>query len=154
VSTIQNAALFKKLPSTDELLRERTILALVAREGHAAVTESIRVVLSRLRQGIASAELDEKSLDLALKGLPDAIDSHLRNALRHSLRPVINATGVILHTNLGRAPLASATLDHIAETALSYSNLEFDLAAGERGKRDVHVDRLFQKLLAESGECA
>ncbi|HEX9084454.1 MAG TPA: L-seryl-tRNA(Sec) selenium transferase, partial [Gemmatimonadaceae bacterium] len=55
--------------------------------------------------------------------------------------------GVILHTNLGRAPLAAATLDHIRETALYYSNLEFDLASGGRGKRDVHVDRLFQKLL-------
>jgi L-seryl-tRNA(Ser) seleniumtransferase len=152
VSTIQNAALFKKLPSTDELLRERTILALVEREGHAAVTESIRVVLSRLRQGIASAEIDEKSLNIALIGMPDAVDSHLRHALSHSLGPVINATGVILHTNLGRAPLASATLEHIADTALSYSNLEFDLATGERGKRDVHVDRLFQKLLAEGGD--
>jgi L-seryl-tRNA(Ser) seleniumtransferase len=63
--------------------------------------------------------------------------------------PVINATGVILHTNLGRAPLAASAIDHLREAASSYSNLEFDLATGERGKRDVHVDRLFQKLLAE-----
>src|SRR5262249_19660063 len=67
----------------------------------------------------------------------------------YSLRPVINATGVILHTNLGRAPLASAAPDHIRNIAHNYSNLEFDLTAGERGKRDVHVDRLFRKLLNE-----
>jgi L-seryl-tRNA(Ser) seleniumtransferase len=66
------------------------------------------------------------------------------------LRPVINATGVILHTNLGRAPLAEHALAHVREAGLSYSNLEFDIEAGERGKRDVHVDRLFRKLLAES----
>ena len=59
---------------------------------------------------------------------------------------MINATGVILHTNLGRAPLAEAAIEHIRETSASYSNLEFDLAAGARGKRDVHVDRLFRTL--------
>jgi len=62
---------------------------------------------------------------------------------------VINATGVILHTNLGRAPLAPAALDRIRETASQYSNLEFNLESGERGKRDIHVDRLFRKLLAD-----
>jgi L-seryl-tRNA(Ser) seleniumtransferase len=62
---------------------------------------------------------------------------------------VINATGVILHTNLGRAPLAATALDHVRATANVYSNLEFDLATGVRGKRDVHVDRLFSKLLSD-----
>jgi L-seryl-tRNA(Ser) seleniumtransferase len=64
------------------------------------------------------------------------------------LRPVINATGVILHTNLGRAPLAAAALQHVANVSQGYSNLEFDLASGERGKRDVHVNRLLTKLLS------
>ncbi len=81
---------------------------------------------------------------LALDGLASAYRNHLRRALRHSLRPVINATGVILHTNLGRAPLAEFALAHMRETAGRLSNLEFDLDSGARGKRDVHVDRLFQ----------
>jgi L-seryl-tRNA(Ser) seleniumtransferase len=68
-----------------------------------------------------------------------------------SLRPVINATGVILHTNLGRAPLSDDALDHIREIASAYSNLEFDLETGRRSRRDVHVDRLFRKLL-QAGE--
>jgi L-seryl-tRNA(Ser) seleniumtransferase len=63
------------------------------------------------------------------------------------LRPVINATGVILHTNLGRAALSEAAIVHIGEVARGYSNLEFDLKAGERGKRDVHVQSLFARLL-------
>ncbi len=124
---------------------------LAAREGHTAVAESVRTVLTRLRQEIADDRLDANSLALALAGLADAIERQLRESLRYSLRPVINATGVILHTNLGRAPLANAALEHIRETALAYSNLEFDLEKGERGKRDVHVDRLFQQLLQEDG---
>ncbi len=71
--------------------------------------------------------------------------------MEFSLRPVINATGVILHTNLGRAPLAEAAIRRINEVAGRYSNLEFDIAAGERGKRDVHVERLFSRLLNQEG---
>ena len=93
-------------------------------------------------------------LQLALDGLDNAIEEHLRRALGHSLRPVINATGVILHTNLGRAPLAEGALAHIHETAGHFSNLEFDVEAGERGKRDVHVDRLFRSLLSDGGTSA
>jgi len=121
--------------------------ALIEREGHSAVAESIRVVLARLRQEIGNGELDEKSLDLALGGLFAVVERQLRQSLGYSLLPLINATGVILHTNLGRAPLAVAALDHVCATASAYSNLEFDLATGERGRRDVHVDRLFRKLL-------
>ena len=134
--------------------------ALVEREGHFAVAESIRVVLARLRQEIAGGriadsqiagpQLSEKSLDLALGGLSAAVERQLRQSLSYSLRPLVNATGVILHTNLGRAPLAAGALDHVRATASAYSNLEFDLATGERGKRDVHVDRLFQKLLGDA----
>ena len=149
MSATQNSSLFRKLPSTDEVLRQPEVQALADREGHAAVTESVRVVLTCLRQEITADRLNAKSLDLALGGLPAAIERQLRNSLTYSLRPLINATGVILHTNLGRAPLAAATLDHIRHTALTYSNLEFDLATGSRGKRDVHVDRLFQKLLTD-----
>jgi L-seryl-tRNA(Ser) seleniumtransferase len=155
VTTANKSALFQKLPSTDELLRQPDMQALIEREGHSAVAESIRVVLARLRQEISGgqisgSQLDEKSLKLALGGLSTAVERQLRESLSYSLQPLINATGVILHTNLGRAPLAAAALDHVRATAGAYSNLEFDLATGERGKRDVHVDRLFQKLLDDA----
>jgi L-seryl-tRNA(Ser) seleniumtransferase len=107
-------------------------------------------VLARLREALASGLLDKPALRLALDGVSDAVENHLRQALGRSLRPVINATGVILHTNLGRAPLSEAALAHINETAGRFSNLEFEIDAGTRGKRDVHVDRLFRSLLAES----
>jgi len=152
VATAGKSALFQKLPSTDELLRQPDIQELIVREGHPAVAESIRVVLARLRQEVDNGHLDEPSLDLALGGLSAAVDGQLRQSLSYSLLPLLNATGVILHTNLGRAPLAAAALNHVRATASAYSNLEFDLETGERGKRDVHVDRLFQKLLGDSVE--
>jgi L-seryl-tRNA(Ser) seleniumtransferase len=155
VTTAGKSSLFQKLPSTDALLRRPEIQELIERDGHAAVTEGIRTVLEELRREIANGRIggagDDKSLDLALGGIFAAIERQLRQSLSYSLVPVVNATGVILHTNLGRAPLAASAIDHLREVATSYSNLEFDLATGERGKRDVHVDRLFQKLLAEGG---
>jgi L-seryl-tRNA(Ser) seleniumtransferase len=149
VPATSHSALFRKLPATDELLQHPELRALAARDGHTALAGAIRAVLARLRREITGGRLDEKSLDSALAGLPAAIERQLRQSLAYSLRPVINATGVILHTNLGRAPLAASALDHISQTGLSYSNLEFDLIDGERGKRDIHVDRLFQKLFED-----
>jgi L-seryl-tRNA(Ser) seleniumtransferase len=149
VKNATSSELFRKLPSVDELMRSPQLASLTASHGHAAVTDAIRVVLGRVRDEIASGLIDERSVDLAISGLPAAVEQQLRIALGYSLRTVINATGVILHTNLGRAPLAQAAIDRIRETAAAYSNLEFELSAGERGKRDVHVDRLFQRLLAD-----
>jgi len=141
--------LFRELPSVDELLRTPAVAALTAHDGLAAVTDAARAVLARLREEIGSELLDRPALKVALSGVSEAIEKQLRHALRHSLQPVINATGVILHTNLGRAPLAQAALEHIRETAGLYSNLEFDIEAGARGKRDVHVQRLFRALLSD-----
>ena len=139
--------LFRKLPSLDELLHQPELGFLVEREGHPAAADAARTVLARLREEISAEHLDSAAVDLALAGLPQAIERQLQHSLGYSLRPVINATGVILHTNLGRAPLSSSAIEHIKEISTCYSNLELDLARGERGQRDVHVDRFFRKLL-------
>jgi L-seryl-tRNA(Ser) seleniumtransferase len=149
---VKNAArseLLRKLPSVDDVLRSPELMALAENYGHGAVADTARAVLARLRQEITSGLLDDDALELALTGLKEAVEKQLRKAMGYSLRPVINATGVILHTNLGRAPLGDAAIEHIREAAASYSNLEFDLDAGARGKRDVHVDRLLRQLLSE-----
>ncbi len=143
------AELFRRLPSVDELLKGADMVALIEREGRTAVIDAVRTVLDRLRAEVAAGALDEDRFQLAVSGVATAVERQLRQALAYSLRPVINATGVILHTNLGRAPLLESAFDHIREAAASYSNLEFDLAKGERGKRDVHADRLFARLLGE-----
>ena len=142
--------LYRKLPSVDEVLREPEVVALVAQDGLPAVTDGARAVLARLREEIGAGHLDADGVDLALSGVAGAIARRVRESLGFHLRPVINATGVILHTNLGRAPLSEAALRHVQETAAGYSNLEFEVESGERGTRDVHVERLFRKLIAEA----
>ena len=152
VKATEKSELYRLLPSVDELLHSPDLQPLLARETAAAVTDAVRMVLGNLRQEIAGANIaSAEAVRLAVAGLPDAIERQLRQAMEFSLKPVINATGVILHTNLGRAPLPQSALRRISEVAGRYTNLEFDIAAGERGKRDVHVDRLFSRLLNQDG---
>ena len=139
--------LFRLLPSVDELTRSEAVAPLAAEHGRAAVVESCRQVLERLRQSVAR-DGNENELRLAIAALPRMLAEELKASSRFSLRRVINATGVILHTNLGRAPLGEAVLQHAAEVAGGYCNLEFDLESGERGRRDLHVDRLFAALFS------
>lgn len=140
--------LFRELPSVDELIRTNAVVALARDHGVSAVTDAARRVLAQLREEINSGLLNRAGLRVALAAIDPAIQAQLRKSLTYSLRPVINATGVILHTNLGRAPLSESVFQHIRETSSQYSNLEFEVASGERGKRDVHVNRLLHKLLA------
>jgi len=147
VKSVSRPELYRRLPSVDELLHTRELAECASRESHASVADAARLVLARLRAEIAAGALDEKHVELAVSGLAGAIEAQLRQNVSFSLRAVINATGVILHTNLGRAPLGQSALEHVQATSASYSNLEYDLGTGERGKRDVHVDRLFRKLL-------
>ena len=146
------AELYRKIPSVDELVRTHAVRRLVERDGQSAVTDAARAVLARLRDEIAAGTVEEKNIDVALAGLADAVERQLRRTLGYSLRQAINATGVILHTNLGRAPVSRAALEHAVAVATGYSNLEFDCETGERGKRDVHVDRLFRKLYEGVGD--
>ena len=144
--------LFRLLPSVDELLRADGVHALAGRFGHTATAEASREFLSDLRGEIAGGRLaSESSIQSAIESAAQQVERRLRGSFSYSLRPVINATGVILHTNLGRAPLSEAALEHVVEVSRGYSNLEFDLAAGERGKRDVHISRWFAKLLSIAG---
>jgi L-seryl-tRNA(Ser) seleniumtransferase len=144
--------LYRLIPSVDELLHRAELAALAQSEGPPALADAARSVLAQLREEISSGALGSVSdVEIAVAGLPDAIEKQLRRSLEFSLKPVINATGVILHTNLGRAPLPEAAIKRISEVAGRYSNLEFDISAGERGKRDVHVERLFSKLLNQDG---
>src|ERR1051326_8701904 len=100
--------LYRKLPSVDEVLRLSGLAEQVEREGHAVVTDAARVVVARMRDEVKAGRLDEKGITLAVEGIADAVAREIRRSLEPSLRRVINATGVVLHTNLGRAPLAAA----------------------------------------------
>ena len=149
MSAASKSDLYRKLPSVDELLRRPELVEAVRREGHTLVADAARNVLERLRQKISAANGDPQAMAAEVSQVVHAVTVELEHSVAYSLRPVVNATGVILHTNLGRAPLAGAALDHMRTAAKGYSNLEFDLATGERGKRDVHASRLFQKLFGD-----
>ena len=152
MESTSQSELYRLLPSVDELLRHQTVCRLIAIHGHAAVVDACRTVLDQLRYSISheTAMADRKNVEQAVATLPAAVAAQVADDARLSLRRVINATGVVLHTNLGRAPLGESVLQHALEVARGYSNLEFDLAAGERGERDSHVDRLFRLLFAEA----
>lgn len=149
ISTQQDQ--FRLLPSIDELLRSEGMQAVMAREGRAATVAAARRLLDELRARIARGEMDQAQVMAAVEEAPSELVHRLRETMAYSLRQVINATGVILHTNLGRAPLSGEALRHVVEVAQGYSNVELDLATGERGKRDVHVDRLFARVFGEIG---
>ena len=103
-------------------------------------------VLSETRRQIASAPEPVGRKELTVR-IAQEFARRLDLALTPSLRPVINASGVVLHTNLGRAPLPDFAIDHLREVSTGYSNLEFSLEDGPRGKRDTHIERLLQQIL-------
>jgi L-seryl-tRNA(Ser) seleniumtransferase len=136
-------ALLRQIPAVNDLLSRPALRDIEARLGRRIVLESVRLVLQRLRRRIVAGDATPVSLaELEQEAIGEA-----EAAARFSLRPLINASGVVLHTNLGRAPLAREALEHVAAVATCYSNLEYDVAAGERGRRDTHTDRLLCRLL-------
>jgi len=139
------ADLLRQIPSVDELLGQPRLAALAQRVDRELLVEITRAVLADLRQRI-SGEGATAVLALDASSLEERIASMVERVLASSLSPIINATGVILHTNLGRAPLSAAVIEEFRRSATSYSNLEYDLEAGTRGKRDVHVAQLLERL--------
>ncbi|HXR09833.1 MAG TPA: L-seryl-tRNA(Sec) selenium transferase [Candidatus Acidoferrales bacterium] len=139
------AALLRRVPSVDELLLRPGLVSLCREVDRGFVVETTREVLERLRREITSREaMTDEVLNLTV--IEQRIMDALQKEIAASLQPVINASGVILHTNLGRAPLSAHVVEEIRRTATQYSNLEYDLAAGARGKRDVHTARLIERL--------
>jgi L-seryl-tRNA(Ser) seleniumtransferase len=136
----------RKLPKADRLLEAADRAGLVGRIGHAAVMEAVRDELERIRKSV-------------LEGAPcppaDAIErdlvSRLERAAKGSLRAVVNATGVVVHTNLGRAPLSADAIEAMGRAARGYTNLEYDLARGERGDRYGHAEAPLCRLTGAEG---
>lgn len=135
--------LLRELPSVDRLLRLPVTIDLVAVYGRSLALEALRAALEQTRQAIQNG----LALVPANALLVQQAREWLEDLLTPTLRPVINGTGVVVHTNLGRAPLSAAALQAMQMAALGYSTLEYDLAAGERGARSVHAEALLTRLL-------
>ncbi|HEY7358870.1 MAG TPA: L-seryl-tRNA(Sec) selenium transferase, partial [Ktedonobacterales bacterium] len=131
----------RQLPSVDELLRHALLAPIAAASARPLLVECARETLESLRQQIRSGQASP-----ALNTIAERVYQRFQQRQRPSLRPLINATGVIINTNLGRAPLSQESLQAIAEVAQGYANLEYDLEAGERGSRHAHVRALLAEL--------
>jgi len=136
---------FRVIPSIDELRRRPAVRALEAEFGADATVDALRAAASDLRAAIAG-DNEQVPDEAATARIESTASARLRSAFASSLQSVINATGVIVHTNLGRAPLAASALDHVARVASGYASLEYDLGRGTRGRRDVHAEGLLCRL--------
>ncbi len=133
----------RRLPSLDHLLHSPAADPLLQYAGHGMVVYALREVLEHSRQEILKHGAPLPGDDALLASAHDLLNKWLTP----SLVPVINASGIILHTNLGRAPLSAAALEAMLDSGQGYSNLEFDLATGKRGSRLVHAEAMLKRLL-------
>jgi L-seryl-tRNA(Ser) seleniumtransferase len=131
----------RSLPSVDQMLKRPEIEAWIHAYGRPLVLEALRAALDEARVSFRASKKVPSPGNLL-----ENAHSLILEWISPSLQPVINATGVILHTNLGRAPLSQAALQAIQDTSLGYSNLEFDLPSGKRGSRLVHAEVLLKRL--------
>src|SRR4030042_2145568 len=140
--------LLRKIPSVDEILSRSEIADLLKTHPRAVVVAAIRNGVARLRSEILN---EEKLSDLedglfSFEHLNPLFQREIELQIQPQLRRVINATGVVIHTNLGRSPLHPSALQHMMDVASNYSNLEYDLDRGERGSRYTHVEEILCRL--------
>ena len=133
----------RTLPSVDKLLKTQTSAELIAEYGRPLALDALRAVLNEIRAAYAA---DSTKPIPPAETLLSLAGSRLSAWTQPTLYPVINATGVILHTNLGRAPLSSATIKAMESVARNYSTLEFDMQSGKRGSRLIHAESLLKRI--------
>ena len=141
----EEAGAYARLPAVDRVLRRPEVEECACEHGRELVVEAVRGALDDLRSSMrhGDAELPPEDPEHAVAG---AAIRRVQAAVRVTLRPVLNLTGTVLHTNLGRAELPEVAVEAIAEAARSAMNLELDLATGTRGERDAHVERWLARL--------
>lgn len=132
---------FRQLPSVDKLLAEPRLKELEETYSHQAVLDLVREYLDQTRASVAKGNSCPPFEEIV-----DAICARAQIVWQSSIQMVINATGVILHTNLGRAPLSKESAEAMQRAAMSYCNLEVDLESGKRGSRQVHVETILCQL--------
>ncbi len=131
----------RDIPSVDHLLNQPALSASLEVYGHAWCVAALREVLDQVRQSVMAGKAVPSDVEII-----DRLKTLLQEQAYPSLKPVINATGVILHTNLGRAPLSASAIEAISQVSQGYSTLEYDVTKGVRGKRDIHAADLLTKI--------
>ena len=136
----------RQIPPVNDVLRSEALAEFREILGQPFVTDILDKVLAETRGELSQSKSTISRIELT-SAIASKVAQRVRETLQPSLKRVINASGVVLHTNLGRAPLPSGAIDQLRDVSVSYSNLEFDVEQGKRGKRDVHVDRVLRRLL-------
>ncbi len=137
--------LYRSIPKVDIILEFEAIKSCIEKYGREIVIDAIRVEMDELRKFIGATDSEEEAKK-AIDNVVTSIVKRVEKSLMPNMRKVINATGTILHTNLGRAPISEEHIKHIAEIATGYSNLEYNLEAGKRGERYSHFEELLCKI--------
>ncbi len=137
--------ILRQIPAVDTLLQRPAILSWISRTGREFVVAEIQTMLQKVRDGIRSG--DSGDIDIRPEHLEFLLAEELQKRLRPSLREVINGTGVIIHTNMGRSPLCSAAQRSLSAFSAHYNNLEYDISEGARSHRDKLIEPLLQEVL-------
>jgi len=148
--TIDQQELFRMIPKVDRLMESPVIKAASDSNPRGLILKAVHEVLEQVRREIQDGRMSEDA-QLSLESVSNRVAEHLKVIARPSLRPVINATGVVVHTNLGRSILTEKALRRFRPLAGGYSNLEYDLNRGVRGSRYVHVEGLLKELTGAEG---
>lgn len=140
-------SLYQELPKIDQLLEEDYIKKLIDENSRSLVLDAMRKALDELRELIKNGSDEDKDKVLAeIRDIKTRIARVLEDTKTHNLVKVVNASGVVLHTNLGRAPMTREIMEDMAQVSNGYSNLEFDLKTGERGERYSHIEDLIAEI--------
>lgn len=151
--------ILRRIPKIDEVLKAGGLELLFAGAGRTVVTEAARSVIQDLRNEILKMtpeELEEFDIQrMDIKAVANRVIAYMEQEDCNNLYPVINATGTILHTNLGRAPLCKEAVENVAAVSKGYSNLEYDVEAGKRGSRHNigGKNEIFEIGHRQSAEC-
>jgi L-seryl-tRNA(Ser) seleniumtransferase len=137
--------LYKMIPKVDELLEDEIIRNLDGKVPRKTIVDSIRLATDNIRTAIKDGRGQDEVKGM-IRDLGDTITKMAVKKNSFQLRPVINATGVVIHTNLGRSPVSLEILDHLKEVAKGYSNLEYDLEKGTRGSRYSHLEDVVAEI--------
>ncbi len=147
---VDKQALFRKIPAVDRLLDAPHFIEATSTYPRSLILRGIHQVLEEIRQGIAKDEIEDASF-LSTERISGKVVERIGLLAQSSLRAVINATGVVVHTNLGRSILAERVLQRFKPLSGGYSNLEYNLQQGKRGSRYVHVEGLLRELTSAEG---
>jgi len=141
--------LYRRIPKVDTFINDEELLELLDSSPKFFLKKAVEIVLSDLRRKISKGEISDFSYD----ELKESVKEKLKELIRPKLHKVINATGVVLHTNLGRAPISKRVAEHLVDVITGYSNLEYDLGRGRRGLRYRNLEWILKELTGAEDVC-